>query len=146
MRKSMHHRLLYYFMFFAAGFPFCAYSSGKSSPASNDKSFKEFVPDGDLTDKWLLESDSKVDRYNIPAELFSTALDLMYRGYEELGWKFIRDAWPDKIPMDKELMADFRERMSSSPYWPELQKAYQEMRQKSTQKTSGNTLSKETKK
>jgi hypothetical protein len=132
MRKSMHHRLLYYFMFFAAGFPFCAYSSGKSSPASNDK--------------WLLESDSKVDRYNIPAELFSTALDLMYRGYEELGWKFIRDAWPDKIPMDKELMADFRERMSSSPYWPELQKAYQEMRQKSTQKTSGNTLSKETKK
>jgi len=57
----------------------------------------------------------------IPVELFPTALDLMYSGHEELGWKFIHSAWNDKNA-DKELVLEkLRGRLGESSYWQELQ-------------------------
>ena len=58
---------------------------------------------------------------SIPVELFPTALDLMYSGHEELGWKLIQSAWNDKNP-DKELVLEkLRDRLGESSYWQELQ-------------------------
>lgn len=54
---------------------------------------------------------------DIPKELFSYALDLMYSGHEDLGWRFIRQAWPPQYPFDDQLLVDLQKRLSRSPYW-----------------------------
>jgi hypothetical protein len=64
------------------------------------------------------------DRYSrdcIPEELFQTALDLMYGGHEELGRQFIGMAWKSEFPMDTELLAEFDELLSESPFWQAMQ-------------------------
>lgn len=66
---------------------------------------------------------SEYDHGYIPKELFWNALDLMYTGHEDLGWKFIEMAWTEKSPIDKELLEELRKRMASSPYWAEIQRA-----------------------
>lgn len=54
---------------------------------------------------------------DIPKELFSYALNLMYSGHENLGWRFIRQAWTSQYPFDDQLLDDLRKRLSRSPYW-----------------------------
>jgi len=74
-----------------------------------------------VSERWTSGPNSEYDQWNIPRELFSTALDLMYTGHEDLGWKFIEMAWTDKFPVDKELFEELRKKMASSPYWTEMQ-------------------------
>lgn len=56
----------------------------------------------------------------IPAELFATALDLMYSGHEELGWQFIERAWNADDSFKERILGSLRSRLNESPYWPEL--------------------------
>jgi hypothetical protein len=53
----------------------------------------------------------------IPRQLFQRALDLMYGGHEEVGRKFIQMGWSKKYPVNKELLVEFDELLSKSPYW-----------------------------
>jgi len=56
----------------------------------------------------------------IPYEVFHTALDLMYGGHEELGWKFIEMAWSPKFPLDTRLLEELRGLLERSDYWRAL--------------------------
>ncbi len=53
----------------------------------------------------------------IPRQLFQRALDLMYGGHEEVGRKFIQMGWSKNYPVNKELLVEFDELLSKSPYW-----------------------------
>jgi hypothetical protein len=72
--------------------------------------------------EWTFETNRYL-RANIPSGLMQTALDLMYSGHEELGWKFIRQAWCPGFPLDETLLTDLRKRRSESPYWPAIENA-----------------------
>jgi hypothetical protein len=88
--------------------------------------FHEYARQVKDSEVWTSGPNGEYSRYHIPEDLFGFALcDLMYKGHEELGWKFIREAWTDKFPVDEELLDEFRERMESSPYWQELKEEYQ---------------------
>lgn len=73
----------------------------------------------EIKKKWVRE----YNRWSIPVELWGYALELMYGGHEDLGWQFIKMGWPEKFPLDSDLMEDLRLLMSSSPYWQQLQKS-----------------------
>jgi hypothetical protein len=64
------------------------------------------------------------DRWSIPVELWGYSLELMYAGYEDLGWQFIEMAWTDKHALDLELLQELRSLMAKSPYWKELQQQH----------------------
>ncbi len=38
---------------------------------------------------------------NIPVALIQNSMTLMYKGHEELGWKFAKMAWSSKFPVDE---------------------------------------------
>ncbi len=59
----------------------------------------------------------------IPYELYSTALDLMYSGHEELAWPFLREAWKPGFPKEEKFAAELRARRDSSEYWQQFVKA-----------------------
>lgn len=61
-------------------------------------------------------------RWEIPQELFETALDLMYCGREERGWQFIREAWRPGYEFDEGLVKELHALMAQSPYWRELKR------------------------
>lgn len=52
------------------------------------------------------------------------ALELMYSGHEDLGWKFLQDAWPADLEGKDAVMAEFREILQSSPYWEGIRAAF----------------------
>jgi hypothetical protein len=54
----------------------------------------------------------------VPPILFQTALELMYSGHEEKGWKFIEEAWHPEA--SRELITELRDLMEASPYWQEI--------------------------
>lgn len=68
-------------------------------------------------DSWLRQP------VGYPYELYATALDLMYSGHEELGWKFLREAWRPGVAGLEKFAADLRERRDTSDYWQQLAKA-----------------------
>lgn len=73
------------------------------------------------SEEWVSGPDLKYNPCNIPSGLFNGALDLMYAGHEDLGWKFIEMAWTEKFPIDHGVLNELRIIMASSPYWRELQ-------------------------
>jgi hypothetical protein len=61
------------------------------------------------------------NRSAIPVALWAYSLELMYAGYEDLGWQFIELAWTDRYAFDSKLVQELRSLMAKSPYWKELQ-------------------------
>jgi len=61
------------------------------------------------------------DRGGIPRQYFQDALELMYAGHEDLGWRFLAEAWPTKFSKDEELLREFSQKLAGSRYWRELQ-------------------------
>ena len=57
-----------------------------------------------------------------PGELFGVALDLIYGGHEDLGWKFINIAWPSSFPKNLKLLTEFNNLLEKSPYWQALKR------------------------
>jgi len=70
-----------------------------------------------IRDEWCVETSNKYNRGLIPQSLFQTALDLMYKGHEALGWRFIAMAWNPKYPMDASLQKELKQRMRDSEWW-----------------------------
>jgi hypothetical protein len=68
------------------------------------------------TDKWTDHDGCP----QIPQRLYSTALDLIYSGHENLGWNFLRLAWKPNFPGYAEFAASLRKRLEQSPYWSQL--------------------------
>lgn len=78
-----------------------------------------------LAPKNRLPSESeKFDHIMDLMDLFGEALDLMYTGHEDLGWRLIRDAWPPSVPADEDLLKAWRDWMEESSYWPQLKGAW----------------------
>ena len=65
---------------------------------------------------WPTETEATPD----PDGLFATAVQLMYCGHEELGWRFLKDAWKPEFPMKSELLDELRGRLDESHYWQQL--------------------------
>jgi hypothetical protein len=63
---------------------------------------------------------------DIPEELFSYALDLMYSGHEEVGWRFIEMAWPKRFAPDTELLDELKWGLESSDYWCAVKRYYEQ--------------------
>ena len=59
----------------------------------------------------------KYDVKNIPVTLIQNSLRLMYKGHEELGWKFAKMAWSGKFPVDEAFFTGWRKQMSLNPVW-----------------------------
>jgi hypothetical protein len=59
-------------------------------------------------------------RHCIPQGLFQTALDMIYGGHEVSGRQFIWMAWKPIFRMDTQLLVEFDELLSKSPYWLEI--------------------------
>ncbi len=72
--------------------------------------------------EWEKSVSNKYDRALIPQRLFQTALDLMYRGHEALGWQFIAMAWNPRFPMDNALIEELKRLMRDSDWWQAIQK------------------------
>lgn len=58
----------------------------------------------------------------VPPKLYAVAIDLMYSGQEDVGWKFLRQAWNPTIPFDESLVTGLRARLAESHYWTALQR------------------------
>jgi hypothetical protein len=41
----------------------------------------------------------------------------MYKGHEELCWKFAKMAWSGKFPVDEAFFTEWRKQMSLNPVW-----------------------------
>jgi hypothetical protein len=41
----------------------------------------------------------------------------MYKGHEELGWKFAKMAWSGKFPVDEAFFTEWRKQISLNPVW-----------------------------
>jgi len=93
-----------------------------SSPAPSMQELEKKAAKIRTSELWT--SGPEYNRAIILKELFGNALDLIYAGHEDLGWKFIEMAWTDKFPIDNELLEELRGKMASSPYWMELKEKY----------------------
>ena len=67
-------------------------------------------------------SDEQWLEKNPPGELFGVALDLIYGGHEDLGWKFINIAWPSSCPKNWKLLTEFKNLLEKSPYWQAIKR------------------------
>ena len=94
------------------------------------KKFQKHAQEVKNDEIWTSGPDGNYSHYHIPSDLFSHALDLMYGGNEDYGWKFIHEAWTDGFPVDEELLDKFREKMNASSYWRDLKEEYQKTKQK----------------
>jgi hypothetical protein len=54
---------------------------------------------------------------NIPVILIQNAMRLMYKGHEELGWKFAKMAWSSKFPVDEIFFSEWHNKMAQNPVW-----------------------------
>jgi hypothetical protein len=59
----------------------------------------------------------KYDVKNIPVVLIQNAMRLMYKGHEELGWKFAKMAWSSKFPVDEAFFSEWKNKMAQNPVW-----------------------------
>lgn len=55
---------------------------------------------------------------SVPEEYWTELLELVYAGHETLAWKFADEAWPAECPGKQEFLAEFRQQLAESPYWP----------------------------
>lgn len=55
-----------------------------------------------------------------PGGLWGVMLDLIYTGHANMAWSFFDKAWPPGAPGKAELLQEFRDKLSHSPYWGEL--------------------------
>jgi len=108
--------------------------SGREYQVAADLMWSPAPADGEFAARAALVCDSphwgkRYSRNGIPMDLFSYALDLMYAGHEDLGWRFIETAWPERFPRDTELLDEFRRHLASSEYWPAVRE-YAERRRR----------------
>ena len=54
------------------------------------------------------------------SDLWGVMLDLIYSGHADLAYQFFDMAWLPDAPGKEEFIKDFRTRLSTSPYWPEI--------------------------
>jgi hypothetical protein len=85
-------------------------------PAPTEEQFTAAVAEVRQSDQWA----ERDNRDSIPTEIFDNALELMFSGHEEYGWRFLREAWKPGIPFDEKLMDEFRSKLAESRYWNEI--------------------------
>lgn len=56
----------------------------------------------------------------VAADLWGTMLDLAYSGNAPLAVRHFDRCWPDEVPGKREFLADYRDMLSRSPYWPAI--------------------------
>lgn len=49
--------------------------------------------------------------------LWGTMLDLIYAGHWDSAWRFMDEAWPQKVGGKETFRRDFTEQLKTSPYW-----------------------------
>jgi hypothetical protein len=54
--------------------------------------------------------------------LWHVMLDLIYSGQTQLAWSFFEENWPADLPGKEDFLVSFLSQLSTSPYWPEIQK------------------------
>jgi hypothetical protein len=89
-----------------------------ATPPPNDAELKAKALKISQDEEW--DQSGKYRQGDIPQDLFQTALDLMYGGYEEKGWEFIKMAWTPHYPVDNDVLEQLRLLMGRSPYWKEV--------------------------
>lgn len=60
------------------------------------------------------------DGGSVPPEYWRVLLEFIYHGHEALAWHFADIAWPEARPGKDAFLAEFRARLSKSPYWPDI--------------------------
>lgn len=60
----------------------------------------------------------------MPTEYWTTAIDLLYTGHEDMAWKFLDDAWPEDVEGKAAFLAQFRQQLDRSPYWNQVRAAF----------------------
>jgi len=58
----------------------------------------------------------------VPPEVWSHMLHHIYTGHADLAWNFLERCWPDGKGGMATFLADFMTVLSTSPYWPEIEK------------------------
>ncbi|MEI6708673.1 MAG: hypothetical protein WCK96_16235 [Methylococcales bacterium] len=78
------------------------------------------LPELEKQAKLISEDKKWGDKYevkNIPVALIQNSMRLMYKGHEELGWKFANMAWSSKFPVDDVFFTEWRKLMAQNPIW-----------------------------
>lgn len=52
-----------------------------------------------------------------PAEFWGYAVDLIYSGHADVAWRWLDQAWPDRIGGKREFLDELREKLRGSPCW-----------------------------
>ncbi len=55
-----------------------------------------------------------------PAEVWGVMLDLIYTGNARQAWEFLDQAWRGEAADKAEFLGEFRARLATSPYWPQI--------------------------
>jgi hypothetical protein len=55
--------------------------------------------------------------------LWGAALNLLYSGHDAEAWALLDSPWPPHSPEHDKFIAAFRERLSTSPWWPKVEAA-----------------------
>ncbi len=64
---------------------------------------------------------SKSQRWGfISPKLWGTMLTFIYAGQADLAWKFLDQAWYEKIEGKDAFLADFKGKLAQSPFWAEI--------------------------
>jgi hypothetical protein len=58
--------------------------------------------------------------WQIPPELWGEMLDLIYSGNMDSAWRLVDLVWPPKQPGKESFLVDFREQLSTSPYYTQV--------------------------
>lgn len=60
-------------------------------------------------------------RVRVPTDLWREMLDLIYSGNEKTAIEFMEKAWKPGYPGKAQWLAEFRAKLSQSPFWPEIE-------------------------